>query len=122
MQGSVHVEVDDTMTALEIHNLSREIALKIFGEFSIILTVGIYARNDKHSEIRSELERIASEYEEVIEVHGFIVYEDKKLITFDIIVDFDADREKVKREIQSRIKEKYPQYNYFLIDDYDVSD
>lgn len=122
MQGSVHVEVDDTMTALEIHNLSREIALKIFGEFSIILTVGIYARNDKHSEIRSELERIASEYEEVIEVHGFIVYEDKKLITFDIIVDFDADREKVKGEIQSRIKEKYPQYNYFLIDDYDVSD
>ena len=122
MQGSVHVEVDDTMTALEIHNLSREIALKIFGEFSIILTVGIYARNDKHSEIRSELERIAGEYDEVIEVHGFIVYEDKKLITFDIIVDFDADREKVKGEIQSRIKEKYPQYNYFLIDDYDVSD
>ena len=122
MQGSVHVEVDDTMTALEIHNLSREIALKIFGEFSIILTVGIYARNDKHSEIRSELERIASEYEEVIEVHGFIVYEDKKLITFDIIVDFDADREKVKGEIQSRIKEKYPEYNYILIDDYDISD
>ena len=122
MQGSVHVEVDDTMTALEIHNLSREISLKIFSEFSIILTVGIYARNDEHSEIRSELERIASEYEEVIEVHGFIVYEDKKLITFDIIVDFDADREKVKGEIQSRIKEKYPEYNYILIDDYDISD
>lgn len=122
MQGSVHVEVDDTLTALEIQNLSREIAVKIFDEFSIILTVGIYARNDKYAEIRNELERIASEYDEVIEVHGFIVYEEKNLITFDLIVDFDADREKVKSEILSKIKAKYPQFNYIIIDDFDVSD
>ena len=122
MQGSVHVEVDDSLTALEIHNLTREITLRIYEEFSIILTVGIYARNDEHSEIRNELERIASEYEEVLEVHGFIVYEEKSLITFDIIVDFDADRERVKGEILAKIKEKYPDFNYFIIDDYDVSD
>ena len=58
----------------------------------------------------------------MIEVHGFIVYEDKKLITFDIIVDFDADREKVKKEVLSKIKAKYPEFEYILIDDYDVSD
>ena len=45
MQGSVHVEVDDSLTALEIHNLTRKISIKIYEEFSIILTVGIYARN-----------------------------------------------------------------------------
>lgn len=122
MQGSVHVEVDDTLTALEIHNLTRMIAQKIYSEFSIILTVGIYARNDKYAEIRDELERIASEYEEVLEVHGFIVFEEQNLITFDIIVDFDADRQKVKDEISARIREKYPEFNYMIIDDYDVSD
>lgn len=122
MQGSVHVEVDDTLTALEIHNLTRMIAQKIYSEFSIILTVGIYARNDKYAEIRNELERIASQYEEVLEVHGFIVFEEQNLITFDIIVDFDADREKVKEEISAKIKEKYPEFNYMIIDDYDVSD
>ncbi|MGX8694349.1 MAG: cation diffusion facilitator family transporter [Methanobrevibacter sp.] len=122
MQGSVHVEVDDTLTALEIHNLTRMIALKIYSEFSIILTVGIYARNDKYAEIRDELERIASEYEEVLEIHGFIVFEEQNLITFDVIVDFDADREKVKEEISSKIKAKYPDFNYMIIDDYDVSD
>jgi hypothetical protein len=84
--------------------------------------VGIYARNDEHSEIRSELERIASEYEEVIEVHRFIVYEDKKLITFDIIVDFDADRQVVKDKILDEIKRMHPEFNYIMIDDYDVSD
>ena len=122
MQGSVHIEVDDSLTALEIHNLTRMIVLKIYSEFSIILTVGIYARNDKYSEIREELERIAGEYEEVLEVHGFIVFEEQNLITFDIIVDFDADREKVKEEISAKIKEKYPEFNYMIIDDYDVSD
>ena len=55
MQGSVHVEVDDFLTALDIHNLTREIQLKIYSEFSIGLTVGIYAKNDKYSDIRDDL-------------------------------------------------------------------
>lgn len=122
MQGSVHVEIDDTLTALEIHNLTREISLKIFKEFSIILTVGIYARNDKYSNIRNDLYDIASKYKEVLEIHGFIVYEEQKLITFDIIVDFDADRDKVKNKILEEIKAKHPQFTYYMIDDYDISD
>ena len=122
MQGSVHVEVDDSLTALEIHNLTRQISVKIYKEFSIILTVGIYARNNKFNDIRNDLYEIASKYEEIIEIHGFIVYEEQKLITFDMIVDFDADREKVKSKILKEIKEKHPQFTYQVIDDYDVSD
>ena len=110
MQGSVHVEVDDSLTALEIHNLTRQISIKIYNEFSIILTVGIYARNNKFDDIRNDLYEIASKYEEIIEIHGFIVYETQNLITFDMIVDFDADREKVKSRILKEIKQKHPQY------------
>ncbi len=122
MQGSVHVEVDDSLTALEIHNLTRQISIKIYNEFSIILTVGIYARNNKFDDIRNDLYEIASKYEEIIEIHGFIVYETQNLITFDMIVDFDADREKVKSRILKEIEQKHPQYTYQVIDDYDVSD
>ena len=35
MQGSVHIEVDDTLTALDIHKLTRTIQNKIYSEFSI---------------------------------------------------------------------------------------
>ena len=122
MQGSVHVEVDDSLTALDIHKLTRMITTKIFEEFSIILTVGIYARNDKYRDIRSDLEEIASEYDDVLEVHGFIVHEDANVATFDIIVDFDADRERIKNEILGKIKQKHPEFDYYIIDDYDVSD
>ena len=122
IQGSVHVEVDDNLTTFEIHDLTRKISYKIFKEFSIILTVGIYAKNEKFSDVRNELYNIISKYEEVLEVHGFLGYEKEKLITFDIIVDFDADRDKIKDKILNEIKEKYPEFNYIMIDDYDVSD
>ncbi|MBQ6813356.1 MAG: cation transporter [Methanobrevibacter sp.] len=122
MEGSVHVEVDDSLSALEIHNLSRKISYKIYEEFSIILTVGIYARNDDYKEIRDDLYDLVSKYDEVIEVHGFMAYEEQKLITFDIIVDFDADREEVKEKILNEIKTLHPEFNYILLDDYDVSD
>ena len=122
MIGSVHVEVDDDLTAEDIHTLSRVISTKVYSELSIILTVGIYARNNKYEYIRRDLEEITSEYEEVLQIHGFYVYETEKLISFDIIVDFDADREKVKEEILSKIKAQYPEFNYLIIDDYDISD
>lgn len=122
MQGSVHIEVDDNLTALEIHDLTRKIAVKIYSEFSIVLTVGIYARNDNFKEIRDDLYEIASKYAEVIEIHGFMVYEDKKLVTFDIIVDFDANRDETKDKILKEIKALHPDFEYIMIDDYDVSD
>lgn len=122
MQESVHVEIDDDLTALEIQKLTRQISGKIFNEFSIILTVGIYAHNDAYKEIYDDLQKIASEYPEVLEIHGFIVYEEENFITFDIIIDFDADREIVKNKILNEIKFKHPQFEYCMIDDYDISD
>lgn len=122
MQGSVHIEVDDTLTALDIHKLTRTIQNKIYSEFSIGLTVGIYARNDKYEEVRKDLDNIINEYEEILEIHGFIVLEEMNLVMFDIIVDFDADRNKIKNEILEKIKAKHPQFEYTMIDDYDISD
>ena len=122
MMGSVHVEVDDGLTASEIHTLTRQITMKIYEEFSIVLTVGIYARNDKFDYIRNDLNEIASGYEEILEIHGFYVYEDLNLVSFDMIVDFDADKDKIKDEVLSKIKNKHPEFEYIIIDDYDVSD
>lgn len=122
MQGSVHVEIDDDLTAREIHSLTREITAKIYDEYTIPLTVGIYARNDKYNYIRYELEEIVSQYSDVLQIHGFYVYEEEKLVSFDMIVDFDGDREKIKSEITSKLKKKYPEFDYLIIYDYDISD
>lgn len=122
IQGSVHVEIDDSLTAVDIQKLTRTITAKIYQEFSIALTVGIYAHNDSHKDIRDDLYEIVGRYDEILEVHGFIVYEEENLITFDMIVDFDADREAIKAKVTEEIKSKHPQFNYLIIDDFDVSD
>ena len=122
MVGSVHVEIDDDLTASDIHTLTRKITTKIYEEFTIALTVGIYARNDKYENIRNDLNEIASQYSVVLQIHGFYVYEDIKLVSFDIIVDFDAKREQIKSEIIEKIKNKHPEFEYFIVDDYDISD
>ncbi len=125
VMGSVHVEVDDDMTAREIHDLTFRIRSAIYEEFGIVLTVGVYATNtsdEKVAQIRSYLEDVLSEYDEVIEMHGFYVYAQKNMVSFDLIVDFDADRKQIKGEILSKLKERYGEYQFIIVDDYDISD
>ncbi|MBQ2652712.1 MAG: cation transporter [Methanobrevibacter sp.] len=123
IQGSVHIKVDDSLTAVDIQKLTRIISTKIYQEYSIILTaVGIYAKHDEHKDIQKDLAEITSKYPGIIETHGFIVYEEENLITFDMIVDFEYDREDIKKKVLSEIKSRHPQYNYMIIDDFDTSD
>lgn len=123
MQGSVHVEVDDSLTAVDIQRLSRKISAKIYDEHNVLLTgIGIYAKNEKYGNIRSDLNSIIGKYPEIKETHAFMVYEDENLITFDMIVDFSAEREDIKQKVLGEIKSKHPEFNYYIIDDYDFSD
>lgn len=123
IQASVHVEVDDTLTAVDIQRLTTKLQYKIYDEFSIpLVAVGVYAKNDKYRDIREDLDRIVEKYEEIIEVHGFIVYEDENIVSFDIIVDFDADRDAIKQEVLDEIKSKHPGFTYIIIDDFDITD
>ena len=123
--GSVHIEIDDNLTARDIHSLSFRIRQAIYQEFGIVLTIGVYATNDsdeEYSDIRSYLEGLLSQYDEVLQMHGFYVYGDKKIVSFDLIVDFNANRDEIKEQILTKLNEKYPEYQFIIVDDYDVSD
>ena len=123
--GSVHIQVRDDMTAKEIHKLARTITMAIMQEFGIILTIGIYAANDKGEfrEIKEELVNIIKEHKDIIQMHGFYVDEDTQNIYFDLIIDFKADKpENIQKSIIDKLKEKYPKYDYNVILDLDVSD
>ena len=121
--GSVHVEVDDTLTAREIHALTRRISQEIFMEFGIILTVGIYASNtgdERFREIRAGVEALLKEYPQVLQMHGF--YGEGKHISFDLIVAFGQDAPAVREEILGKLREKYPEYAFDVVLDTDFSD
>lgn len=122
--GSAHIQVRNDMTAEEIHILTREIEYKIYDEFNIVLTLGIYAANDEgeFGEIKKALINIIQEYKDVLQVHGFYVDKSNNIF-FDLIIDFKAeDKEKIKSEIESKLIAKYPNYKCNIIMDLDITD
>lgn len=126
MIGSVHIQVPDEMTAKEIHTLTKEIEMKVYKEFNIILTIGIYAANTsdkKFANVKSDLEQIIKKYESILQLHGFYVDTRTNNIMFDLIIDFnEKDPKGVKDRVVLEIKEKYPEYEYSVIIDNDYSD
>jgi cation diffusion facilitator family transporter len=126
--GSVHVEVDDTMTAAQIDALTREIQRKTFIECNVLLhTVGIYASNTHASlftqQIRRELEEIAEANPYILGVHGLYVDELDGFARFDVVVSFDAsDRHAVVEDVKAQMHAKHPELTFTAAMDADISD
>ena len=124
MVASAHIQVDDDMTAREIHQLTRNIGMEVFEKMGIVLTIGIYASNEvgEYKAIKRYITKILNEYDKVLQMHGFYVDEKNKMIMFDVIFDFEERQaEKKQKEIVARLKEKYPEYNFNIILDRDIS-
>lgn len=123
--ASAHIQLDDNLTVKDIHRLTRRIEIDIYTRYGIILTLGIYASNDKdeYKDIKLYINKVLKQYKNVIQIHGFYVDEEINHISFDLIFNFDElNPEKCAEEIKLKIKEKYPKYDYSIILDADISD
>lgn len=123
--ASIHIQVKNDMTAEEIHILTREIEYVIYAEFGIALTIGIYAANDKgeFGEIKTSLGEVIKKYKTILQIHGFYVDKKKSNVYFDLVFDFDEkNKDKIKNEIIKEMQEKYPEYNFNVIIDLDITD
>ena len=123
--GSVHVEVDEDLTAAEIQVVEREIQAYAYQKFNIILTVGVYAANNKHPKIapiRKDLAELMKENPNVLQYHGLYVEEENKTISFDLVVSFDLkNEEEFQKEVVARFEKSYPDYVINVIIDHDFS-
>ena len=122
--ASAHIQVRNDMTAEKIHILTRNIEYEVYEEFGIALTLGIYAANDsgEYGKIQKELQKVLKEYPCVLQSHGFYVEKDQN-VYFDLIIDFGiSNKDDIKNEIISKLRKKYPKYNYNIIIDSDITD
>ena len=124
--GSIHIEVDDGMTAKEIHPLTRKIAIQVYQEFGIIMTVGIYASNSSDEEIikiRDAIRKEVLSHPTIKQMHGFYVDQEIKSISFDVIVDFkDKDSSALIKQIHDKLSEQFPEYHFYIVEDKDFTD
>ncbi len=125
--GSVHIEVPDTLTADDLDKLLRKISVEVYHKHNVILTaIGVYSINTKDPEavkVRRRVSEMVSSIPYVLEIHGFYLDKIEKTIRFDIVVSFDAkDRGKVYREVLEKVHEAYPDYTLQVVMDTDFSE
>ena len=124
--ASVHIEVDEELTARDIDELSRHIAMEVYTKTGIIMTaIGIYSINSKDenaTKIKENIEKISFSHKNVLQLHGFYLDEDAKKIQFDLVISFDEkDRGTLIKEIQKEVEEAYPGYSILILLDKDYN-
>ena len=125
--GSVHIEVPDTLSADELDKLLRRIQVKVYSEHDVILTaIGVYSYNTKDPEAVSARERVAkiiAEEPYVLQMHGFYLDKAEKSVRFDIVVSFDAkDRKEVYNSVHDKVQSEFPGYTLQIAMDTDFSE
>ena len=125
--GSVHIEVPDTLSADDLDKLLRKIMVEVYQKHNVLLTaIGVYSVNTRDPEAsaaREAVSRIVLAHPHVLQMHGFYMDKAEKTLRFDIVVSFDApDRGQVYREVCERVQEAYPDYALQVAMDTDFSE
>jgi cation diffusion facilitator family transporter len=124
--ASVHIEVCDTLTAGDIDDITRKIQTKIFREFNVVISaVSVYSVNtrDEHVvAVREEVNKICMSYEGILQMHGFYLNEEIKMMTFDIVISFHVDRNRIYEELQEELRKLFPDYQFNINLDINLSD
>lgn len=123
--GSVHVEVEEELTAKEIQVLEREIGAYCYEKHGIIMTVGVYAHNTKDGLGKTVLEEVRSlieDHPEIIQTHGLFADEENKTISFDLVIAYSCKEPlALIQEIKGKVEELHPGYLVIINLDNDFS-
>ncbi|MBQ7564669.1 MAG: cation transporter [Lachnospiraceae bacterium] len=125
--GSVHIEVPDTLSADDLDQLIRRLSVEVYKKHHVILTaVGVYSLNTRDPEAvaaREKVSGIVLSDPYILQMHGFYYDAARKNIRFDLVVSFDAeDRKKVFRELVERVQKEYPDFTIEAAIDTDFSE
>ena len=128
--GSIHVEVPDTMTAVEIDAMSRRIFQKVYSRYGVMITaVGIYSHNtgdDEASKMLADIRRKVMAHTGVLQMHGFYVDFASKKISFDTVLEFKnaegQTAEEVYAQVLDEIRKAYPDFDVHITCDRDLSE
>ena len=123
--ASIHIELPDSMTVDQVDVLTRKLTERVYRETGVILTgIGVYSRNadTKAENIRTTIEEIVLAHEWALQMHGFYIDEERKIIRFDVVMSFDIPQSEGIKIICDEIREKYPEYNVVIVADLDISD
>ena len=124
--GSVHIGVPDTLTAHEIHGLTRRIAERMYDQYGIIMTVGIYSiatGDNKCTELQRNVIQTLSQQEHVLQVHAFYDNQEKNSVSVDVVPDRTVTNDEAFIGLlQEQLKAVAPGMSIGIVIDHNYSD
>ena len=124
--GSLHINVYDTMSAYEIHGLTRKISTYMYEKHGIIMTVGVYAvatGENKRAELQSKVMQTLAAHKEIVQVHGFYYFEKENIISVDVVPDISVhDDIAFVNQLTNEIQPLVPGINVVIVVDHNYSE
>ena len=124
--GSLHIGVPDTMTAHQIHGLTRHISEVMMERHGIVMTVGVYANptgDNKPAELQRTVVQALMRQEHVVQVHAFYVYDDGNRVSVDVVPDMTVtDDQAFTQDLQAQLKQILPDLQFSIVIDHNYSD
>ena len=124
--GSLHISVYDTMSAHDIHGLTRKISTQMFMRHGIIMTVGVYAiatGENRMSELQAQVIQTLSAHQEIVQVHGFYYSERDKMLSVDVVPDISVhDDAALIAQLTAEIQPLVPEMQVVVVVDHNYSE
>ena len=124
--ASVHIELPDNMPVSSVDKITRQLEYNVFKETGVILTgVGVYSFNTKDviaAKMREDITAKVLTHDWALQVHGFYVDNEIKLVRFDVVIRFDIKSKEALEILREDAESLYPDYDYLIITDVDLSD
>ena len=123
--GSLHISVPDTLTARQIHLLTRNMAETYFRDMGIVMTIGIYAYysgDTPMARLQHDVFHAVNELDNVMQTHAFYYYEDRNLITIDVVPeDCVKDDQSFAQSVATLLTSRFPDYHFSIVIDHNYS-
>jgi len=124
--GSLHINVYDTMSAYEIHGLTRKISTYLYEKHGIIMTVGVYAvatGEKRRAELQSKVMQSLAAHNEIVQVHGFYFSEKDNMLSVDVVPDISVhDDATFISQLTNEIQPLVPGMNVVIVVDHNYSE
>ena len=124
--GSLHINVYDTMSAYDIHGLTRRISTQMYERHGIIMTVGVYAvatGDNRRAELQSKVMQTLAAHKDIVQVHGFYYSEKNKYLSVDVVPDISVhDDNAFVSQLSSEIQSLVPETQIVVVVDHNYSE
>ncbi len=123
--GSLHINVYDTMTAIDIHRLTRRISEAMFERHNIVLTVGVYSiatGENKTAALQSKVMQALAAHKEILQVHGFCYFAEENRVSVDVVPDISVtDERRFEQQLREELSALVPNEQVTVIIDHNYT-